>query len=171
MEQSAESGREVDPIEAIQRVFARLAATYGAEWFRNLGATPIADVKTVWVHELGGFLRNRDTMMAIAWALNNLPEQCPNAVVFRNLCRQAPQSEAPRLEVPRADPQRVAAELAKLAPLRKGCASATSSGSSKAWARKLLERKAAGESVTPGALAMARSALGPWGHDGQDVAG
>ena len=40
----------------IERVFLRLAATYGAAWDRALGQAPIGDVKTVWAHELSAFL-------------------------------------------------------------------------------------------------------------------
>ena len=75
------------PVQALDRLFARLAATYGAAWERSLGSTPLADVKTAWSHELSGFA---GSLNRIAWALENLPPKCPNVIEFKALCRQAP---------------------------------------------------------------------------------
>ena len=54
-------------VEAIDRLFQRLAATYGAAWDRSLGQAPIADVKTAWAHEmqaaLGGDRPNYDELL------------------------------------------------------------------------------------------------------------
>jgi hypothetical protein len=99
------------PIKAIDRIFARLAATYMAAWDRSLGAVPLSDIKTAWSYELGGF-ENR--LQDIAWALDNLPEKPPNVIEFKKLCRLAPVTETPQLEAPKADPERLKAELAKL---------------------------------------------------------
>lgn len=143
----------------IDRVFKRLAGTYLAAWDRTIGATPIADVKTVWAHELSGFLQSRQAMRAIAWALEHLPERCPNAIEFRNLCRQAPPADLPQLPAPAADPERVAAELDKLAPLRvlvKGQGPVDH----KAWAHKLIARHGCGGKVASYPLRIAREALG-----------
>lgn len=142
----------------VDRIFSRLAATYGAAWDRQSGAAPLADYKTVWAHELAGFLQTRESMMAIAWALENLPERCPNVIEFRNLCRQAPAPDVPRLPEPKVDAERVRAELAKLAPLREPVSAPTDS---RAWARRLIARHESGEHrSTPVMLNMARSALG-----------
>lgn len=141
-------------IEAIDRLFKRLAATYGARWDASLGQTPIVDVKTVWAHELAPFAGQ---LHRIAWALENLPERCPNAIEFRNLCRQAPAPEAPRIDEPKADPERVKAELAKLAPLREAAASAHDH---KAWARRILEDVKAGIKRSPAVVQMALNAVG-----------
>jgi len=143
-----------DPIE---RIFKRLAATYGAAWDRSLGQTPIMDVMTVWAHELSGFLQHRRAMQSIAWALENLPDRCPNVIEFKSLCRKAPALDVPALPEPAADPARVAAELAKLAPLR---AEPVSRHDSKAWAKRLQSRHAAGETLNMNQVRCYRNALG-----------
>ncbi|RYF06725.1 MAG: hypothetical protein EOO31_09065 [Comamonadaceae bacterium] len=141
------------PLQAVDRLFARLAATYGAGWDRSLGSAPINDVKTAWAHELSGFA---DRLQDIAWALENLPDTCPNVIVFRGLCRRAPQPEAPRLEAPRADPERVRAELAKLQPILKRAAPQRHD---RDWASALVSRAEAGEKIRPISLKFAREAL------------
>ena len=102
------------PTKAVDRIFHRLAATYGAEFMRKYEGVDEADMKTVWAHELGGFAGD---LMAIAWALENLPERCPNVIEFRAICRKSPRVELPQLDV-KADPERVQSELAKLATAR-----------------------------------------------------
>lgn len=149
----------------VQRIFKRLAATYGAAWDRSLGQVPIADVMTAWEHELAGFLQNKRTMLAIAWALENLPERCPNVIEFRALCRSAPSAPVPVLPAPAADPARMAEALATLAPVRKAVrAGAVASG--KGWAQKLIEKHERGEFVNVGPLRTAREALGLGGRYG-----
>ena len=141
-------------VELVERVFQRLAATYCADWHHSIAGTPISDVKTAWAHELSGFLATRETMQAVAWALENLPERTPNAIQFRNLCRAAPSAPAVLLDAPRADPARVAAELAKLAPARE----VQDKLPPKTWAKRIISRHAGGEKISPGVLAMARAA-------------
>ena len=152
-------------VELVERVFSRLAATYCADWHHAIAGTPISDVKTAWAHELAGFLATRETMMAVAWALENLPERAPNAIQFRNLCRQAPAAPVALLDAPRADPERVAAELAKLAPVR----DAQDKPPPKAWAKRILSRHADGEKVSPGVMAMARAVARPESFYGSDA--
>lgn len=142
------------PIKAIDRLFERLGATYGASWSRQWETVPMNDVKSAWAHELGVYANRLE---AVAWALENLPERCPNAIEFRNLCRIAPAPETPKLPEPKADPQRVAAELAKLGPLRKQAAA--SSWDHKAWARRIVARHQAGDRIRPVSLRMAQDAL------------
>ena len=143
----------------IERIFQRMQATYGMEWERNLGSAPIADVKTVWLDMLSSFLQSHDSMKAIAWALDNLPERCPNAIAFRNLCRQAPAVVKPALPEPKADPERLKAELAKLAPLASEMKAQKRSTDGREWARLIMQRFNGGEKMNPTTLAMARSAL------------
>ena len=144
------------PLTAIDRLFDRLAATYGSAWTRQWEGVEANAVRSMWAHELGGFASN---LKAIAWALEYLPERCPNLIQFKNLCRQAPAVEVPQLDAPKADPERVAAELAKLAPLRAGVAS-PSTNDPKAWAYRILSRHKNGEKLSPTVLAMAQSAVG-----------
>lgn len=138
-------------VKAIERIFKRLSATYGASWDRSLGAAPLADVKTAWSHELSGF-ENR--LEDVAWALDNLPEKCPNVIEFKKLCRAAPLTEAPRLEAPKADPERLKEELSKLGHIVK----APRPGD-KDWARVILKAHESGEKVSPIRLRFAREAL------------
>ena len=150
--------KPIDADVAIDKLFQRLAGAYMAEWDRKLGLTPIKDVKTVWLHELTGFLRDSHTATAVAWALDHLPERAPNVIEFRNLCRQAPAVEVPRLEAPKADPERVAAELAKLAPVKQQAKAATYDH--KGWAHDLIARMKAGEVLKPIQIRFAHEALG-----------
>lgn len=140
------------PIAVIDRLFDRLASTYGAQWTRMWGGIPVNEMKIVWADGLGGYAGHLKT---IAWALENLPERCPNLIEFRNLCRQAPAPDVPLLPEPKADPQRVATELAKLR-------SNTDDHRSdpKDWARRIIARHDAGEHVRSINLRFARDALG-----------
>ena len=142
------------PTKAIDRLFERLAATYGAAWTRQWADVPMNDVKSAWGHELQGFATQLE---ALAWALENLPERCPNVIEFRNLCRRAPAPDMPKLPEPKANPERIKAELAKLAPLRQ--AAAQEFGDRKEWARRIVSRHQAGDRVRPLCLQFAREAL------------
>lgn len=143
------------PLKAVDRVFMRLLATYGRGFTLMWDGIDAADVKSAWAHELSGY---GQSLHAIAWALENLPERCPNAVEFRNLCRVAPASEQPRLPEPKADPARVAAELSKLAPARAAIAGAVPDH--RGWARRIVARHEAGQKVSRICLQFAREALG-----------
>lgn len=142
--------------KAIDRLFERLAATYGVAWTHQWTSVPIADAKAAWAHELSGFASQ---MEALAWGLENLPERCPNVIEFRNLCRRGPAPELPRLPEPKADPERLRAELAKLADIRAKVANPKPDGA-KDWARAILGRFNAGERVSPVSVRFAREALG-----------
>lgn len=110
-------------------------------------------MKSDWAHELSGF---EGHPKAIAWALQNLPADKPPTVLdFKYLARRAPPDELPRLEAPKADPERVAAELAKLAPMLK----APPKRSNTDWARAIVARADSGERVSVLTLRMAREAL------------
>jgi hypothetical protein len=139
------------PMKAVDRLFERLAATYGSAWSRQWESVPITDVKAAWSHELAIYTGRLE---AVAWALENLPERCPNVIEFRNLCRSAPAPATKLLPSPKADPERVKAELAKLAsrnPMDRP--------DPKDWARRILARHEAGEKLNPTTLRFAREAL------------
>ena len=142
--------------KAIDRLFDRLGATYGAAWDRSLGVTPLLDAKSIWAHELQGFAQRLE---AVVWALDQLPEHPPNVIQFRNLCRQAPTPVAPPLPEPKADPARLAAELAKLGDLR-ATVTAQPAGDMKAWARRLRAREVAGDRLSGFQRSAWRTALG-----------
>lgn len=128
---------------AIDRLFERMAATYGSAWERSLGATPVLEAKALWSHQLQAFA---ERLEAVVWALDELPESPPNVIQFRNLCRSAPAAAVPRLPEPVADPARMAAELAKLADLR-AKPIGTPAGGMRAWVYRLQARDQAGEKL------------------------
>ena len=130
-------------IEATERIFKRLIATYGDEFTRKWPGVPELDQKTMWSHELAS-LATRAGYNRIAWALDNLPERAPNPIVFRNLCKLAPGAPEPVPALPApANPARVAAEVAKLATVR---AQVVSNG--RDWAAE-LRRRVTGREVMP----------------------
>ena len=142
------------PLPAIDRLFDRLALSYGSAWLRQWDGLDANLVKSMWAHDLSGYANN---LKAIAWALEKLPERCPNLVQFKNICRQAPEAVKPLLPEPKADPERLKAELARLTPLASAVKAQRVDG--RDWARRILERHKAGEKLNPTTLAMARNAL------------
>lgn len=146
------------PTKAVDRLFERLGVTYGAQWSRMWDGMPIAEVKSSWAHELATYA-TPERITAIAWALENLPERCPNVIEFRNLCRMAPRPEAPKLPEPKADPERMKAELAKLREPAVRAAASNSFGDGKDWARRLCARAKAGEHIPAVCLRFANEAL------------
>jgi hypothetical protein len=144
------------PTKAIDRLFERLGATYGEQWNRQWVNIPINDVKSAWAHELSGFAGHLDSL---AWALENLPERCPNVIEFRNLARRAPALELPRLPEPKADPERMRRELSKLGQIKQQVLSIKTLDG-KEWARRIVAQHDVGENVRPVCLRFAREALG-----------
>lgn len=145
------------PLQVIDRLFSRLNATYGRDFMARWEGLDAGAVKSSWAHELAGFEQH---LNSLAWALENLPERAPNVIEFRNLCRKAPTPDVPRLPEPKADPNRVAAELAKLAPVRAAAVSGSAGFDHRAWAQAILNRRARGERVNPTSLRMAQQAMG-----------
>jgi hypothetical protein len=141
--------------QPIDRLFERLSLTYGNAWQASLGTAPLNEIKTFWLHELSGFMQSKESMMAISWALNHLPERPPNLVQFKNICYQAPVVEKLQLPAPPADPARVSKELSKLADMR----ITTKRVDPKEWARKILGDYAAGAKKSLTVVEMARNAL------------
>jgi hypothetical protein len=139
--------------QPIDRLFERLSLTYGNAWDNSIGTAPLNEIKSFWMNQLSGFMQSKESMMAISWALNHLPERPPNLVQFKNLCYQAPAVERPQLPSPPADPERVKQELAKLAGMN------TPKSDPKDWARKILGDYAAGVKKSPTVVQMARDAL------------
>lgn len=142
------------PIAAVDRLFDRLHATYGAAWDRSLGSVPVADVKAVWAHELSGFAGR---LQDIAWALEHLPERCPNVIEFRNLCRQAPAPVVQQLAAPVVSPERVAEAALRLGDLSRSLRQPAADP--RGWARRIMARVAGGERVSPTVRRLAQEAL------------
>lgn len=83
----------------VEKIFARLQGVYGREFLGQYGTgmvdgmdAGIENAKGVWAEELGGFVKWPE---AIAYALEHLPERCPNCIKFKELCRAAPRNEEP----------------------------------------------------------------------------
>jgi len=143
------------PLPWVDRIFEKLALVYGQAFLARWRDLDLDAVKADWAHELAGFEQHPQ---AIAHALQSLPpEKPPTVLQFRELARRAPLPELPRLESPPADAERVAAELAKLATVRTTAAQAVDH---RAWARRILDRKARGERVNRTVLSMAQQAIG-----------
>lgn len=141
------------PSPWVSRIFDKLTLTYGQAFLRRWQDIDINDVKSDWAHELAGFAQHP---RGIAWALENLPvDKPPTVLEFRALARKAPAEDVPRIEVQPANPERVAAELRKLAPLRQ-----VARPDSRDWARRIMARHEGGDKrLTRAQLDMARGAL------------
>ena len=142
------------PAKWVDALFTKLTLAYGRDFLARWEGLDICDVKTDWGHELAGFVNHPE---AIAYALANLPPKAPTVLEFRALCRRAPVKDAPRLESPAANPERVRAELAKLGDLR-GVAVKRVGG--RDWAQPIIDKAERGERVSPTVLRMARQAKG-----------
>jgi hypothetical protein len=99
-------------IAAVERLFDRLSMTYGSEFRNKWNGIPLNEVKSAWSHELGIFA---DNLHAIGWALQNLPDRCPNLIEFKSLCKQAPRPTTMALDAPKAPVEVVDRVLAEIA--------------------------------------------------------
>lgn len=133
------------PTAAIDRLFARLAISYGTEFTNKWGTLSSIEVKSHWAHELNHFA---DNLHAIGWALQNLPDRCPNLIEFKSLCKQAPRLTRTALDAPKAPVEvvdRVLAEIAaKALKLPKD---ENGNIDHKRWAKKLKRRHESGEKL------------------------
>ncbi len=134
------------PIAAIERLFDRLIMTYGSEFKNKWDKVPLAEVKSAWSYELSSYANN---LNAIGWALQNLPEKCPNLIEFKNLCKQAPRLATVALDAPKAPSDIVDKELAKIAlQAFKSPVNDNGTVDHKRWAKKLRDRHANGEKLS-----------------------
>lgn len=141
------------PLPWVDRIFDKLTLTYGQQFLNRWRDLDLNAVKSDWMHELSGFEK---APHAIAHALSNLPESPPTVIQFRALARTAPSPEVPALPEPKADPERLKAELSKLAPLRELLKTSVAPKDCRQWARDILANPAG---RTPTVLQMARNAL------------
>ena len=131
------------PIAAIERLFDRLSMTYGVEFKNKWSGFPVNEVKTHWAHELSIFA---DNLNVIGWALQNLPERCPNLIEFKSLCKQAPRPITTALDAPKAPVEVVDKVLAEIAlKAFKKPVDENGNVDHKRWAKKLRDRHAKGE--------------------------
>lgn len=103
------------PAVWVDRLFARLQGVYGRDFMGQFSQVDssgmdvgIANAKQIWSEELGGFSEYPE---AIAYALENLPERMPNAIVFREICRKAPRKGYTALEYKLTDEDKNNAKL------------------------------------------------------------
>lgn len=141
------------PLAWVDRIFDKLTLTYGQQFLNRWRDLDMNAVKSDWMHELSGFEK---APHAIAHALSNLPDAPPTVLQFRALARLAPAAELQALPEPKADPERLKAELAKLAPLREKLAQAVKPLDCKQWARDILANP---KGRTPTVMQMARNAV------------
>lgn len=142
------------PTPWIDRIFDKLTLTYGQAFLRRWADIDINAVKSDWAHELAGFAQHP---RAIAFALENLPvDQPPTVLQFKAMARRAPAEVLPRIEAPKADPERVARELEKLTTLR---AEKPETVDRLGWAKSIVQRRKAGERIALGTYRIAADAL------------
>lgn len=144
----------------VERIFAEMRATYGAEFDRQWECPPGVDpaghalrLKAHWARELAGFAARPN---AIRHALDHLPERAPNLQTFRRLVASAPEyvTQA-QLQRPAPNPERVREVVGRAL----SAASAAVAGP-KGWAERLRAREEAGERLTPLQRREWRAALG-----------
>lgn len=143
-------------IKAIDALFERLTATYGRRFTSMYDGIDPQSVKTAWATELD-YWGSKEGLASIAWALENLPEDPPNPIQFKKLVRSAPPPEVPRLPEPKADPERLKAELEKLGAVVGEMKKST--GPNLDWARRIVVKHKGGLKVPSAVLKMAREAL------------
>ena len=142
------------PTKAVERLFEKLQLTYGTEFTNKWGELNSMELMTNWAFELAQFA---DNLNAIGWALQNLPNRCPNLIEFKNLCKQAPRLEYKALDAPKAPFNVVDTEISKIiASLVK---TPESTGDHKRWARRLKERHEKGEKLSPYQINCYKTAL------------
>ena len=121
----------------VDSIHTRLLVRFGAAWVRMWEGIPEDAVKADWAQHLSGLAG-----WAIKHALENLPADRPPTVgQFRSLCLGAPIAAPVALPAPKADPERVAAELAKMQR-------SVVPGDGKDWAHRLREREKQGGRLT-----------------------
>jgi hypothetical protein len=127
------------PDSWVDKIFTRMGITYGAKWARLWEGIDIAAVKADWAEQLGRFDGG-----SIFYALRYLPTDNPPTVLqFRDLCRKAPTTtDVPKLEAPKADPERVRALLGRMVETAKG-------RGEREWAYELQSREQSGEILSP----------------------
>ena len=144
------------PTSWVDRIFEKLALVYGQAFLARWRDIDLNAVKSDWAHELSGYQHRPE---AIAWALSNLPpEHAPTVLLFKALCGNAPAPQVAMAPEPKADPERLRAELAKLAPVLAKPVQQSVDG--RDWARRIMVRHEAGEPLKRYTLESARMALG-----------
>lgn len=143
------------PIAWVDKIFERLTVRYGDRFLNRWKGIDMDAVRHDWSMTLAGFEQWPE---AISFAFDHIDdEKPPTAAMFRSIAMKAPKPERLVLPEPKSDPARVAAELAKLAPLK---VASTSRFDHKDWARRLQATDNAGEPINLNQRRCYRLALG-----------
>ena len=138
------------PTAWVDKIFLKLGLTYGRDFLGRYEGMPIADVKTDWAHELGGFEGHPE---AIRHALQNLnPSKAPTVYEFRNVCSSAPKMAMLELPRPPQDPAIVAAIVS-------GLKRKASPNGMKDWAHRMKARHLAGDRLSSYQISAFQAAL------------
>lgn len=133
------------PAAWVDRIFAKLAVTYGQRFMGLYAGLDPEAVKGEWGDTLAVFQQSPD---AITYALDHLPaDNPPNALQFREICKRRPDRQPLRLAQPEPDPEMKRQAIDALRHLA-GCFR-TAQADPRAWARRLQKREAAYEKLTP----------------------
>lgn len=131
----------------LDHVFAKLTVRYGAAFIRQWADADPEYIKADWAEVLAGM-----PGYALSYGLRYLPNDPPNAIQFRNLCRLAPTpNEAPQLAAPKepVDPEVMRRIRTRLQQLRRQL---TEQPARPSCLDVLLQRQAAGEQLSAGQL-------------------
>jgi hypothetical protein len=129
--------------KVVQALFSRFAVRYGKLWTSRLNDDNIDLITRDWAIGLAGF-----SFDAIKWGLENLPDDRPPLLgEFKAVCARVPTAPPPpRIAAPPADPQRVAAELRRMADMQ----AAMKNRDRLQWAYDLAKRDRDGDqTLTP----------------------
>ena len=139
-------------LQIIEKIFAELKTIYGREFMARYDGINEMEVKSSWSYELAGFAND---LLSISWALEHLPERAPNVIEFRQACRHAPARLMPGYKFPEYVPPviNISEGLPKYIEY-------TPLNDSKNWARAIIARFNAGETLYSATLQHARDALG-----------
>lgn len=141
------------PAPWVDKLFQKLAVTYGQGFLRQYDGVPIEEVKANWAHELSCFQQSPD---AIRYGLEYLPaSKAPTVLEFRDLCRRAPAAPVPQLEAPEVDPEKVKAVTKAL----RGIGRKERENDLRAWAYRLKERDERGPGISAYQRSCYREAL------------
>jgi hypothetical protein len=132
------------------RIFDKLALTYGAAWLKKWEGMDLAAVKADWGHELRGF---QMAPQSLRYGLEHLPADFPPTVLqFRELCIKRPEFVADRLPAPKVDEAVVKAVVEGIQRVRDRV-------NPRQWAYDLQEREKEGDRLTNAQRSMWREAL------------
>lgn len=142
----------------VDRIFTKLTVRYGDRFLNRWRGIDMDAVRNDWADTLAGF---DNWPEAIAYAFEHLDDdKPPTAANFRTLAHLAPKPERLALPEPKADPARVAAELAKLGHLPGPAPSKQSGHGMRDWAYRLKTRHDAGEILSLNQIRCYTDALG-----------